>query len=235
MDRYNDKGFSGVVLLYEDTAMSGRAALVVKPVEHISLYGNVATSVTRAPLFSQAPGANGPFQPETAWQGETGVKSEWFNRRIFLTGAFFHINESNILRPDPVMGPQGTNVNALLAVGQARSRGVELNLEGFVTSRWYLTANYAFVSTEITKDNTAALLGKPLANAPRDTMGLFSRWAGERKCKAGTLCRNSGRRLSNCGCGVVPGVQQLVAASVSGDQFGELDVLREFPVCRARR
>lgn len=88
VDRYNDKGFSGVALRYQDTALSGRAALVVKPVEHISLYGNFATSATRAPLFSQAPSANGPFQPEAGWQGETGVKSEWLSRRIFLTGAF---------------------------------------------------------------------------------------------------------------------------------------------------
>ena len=176
VDRYNDKGFSGVALRYQDTALSGRAALVVKPVEHISLYGNFATSVTRAPLFAQAPSANGPFQPETGWQGETGVKSEWLNRRIFLTGAFFHINKANILRPDPALGPQGNNVNALLAVGQARSRGVELNLEGFLTSRWYTTANYAFVSTEIMKDNVGALVGKPLANAPRHTVGLFSRY-----------------------------------------------------------
>jgi iron complex outermembrane recepter protein len=176
VDRYKDKGFSGVPLSYEGTTLSGRAGLVVKPVEPVSFYGSVANSVTRAPLFSQAPSANGPFKPETGRQGEVGVKSEWFNRRVFLTGAFFHLNKSNILRPDPALGPQGNNANALLAVGQARSRGVEFNVEGFLTSRLYTTFNYAFVSTRILKDNVAAVVGKPLANAPQHTAGLFARY-----------------------------------------------------------
>lgn len=176
VDRYDDKGFAAVPLKYEDSAFSGRAGVVVKPVEQVSFYASYANSFVRAPIFSQAPQANGPFNPETGEQIEVGVKTELLSRKLFVSGAFFHLDKENILRPDPLLGPNRDNVNALLAVGQARSRGVEFNVEGFISRRWYLALNYAYVSTRILKDNVAALVGSPLANAPKHTTGLFTRY-----------------------------------------------------------
>jgi len=176
VDRYDDAGYALGRLDYQKTAVSGRAGLSVKPVEKVSFYASVANTFTPAPLFAQTPSANGPFGPETGWQFETGVKTELLRRRLFLTGAFFNIDKSNILRTDPALGPQGNNSNAVLAIGKARSRGFEANLEGFITSRWYATFNYAFVGTEILKDSVAAAIGKPMANAPRHTVGLFTRY-----------------------------------------------------------
>jgi iron complex outermembrane recepter protein len=176
VDRYDDKGFAAVPLKYEDTALSGRAGVVIKPVEQVSLYASYANSFIRAPIFSQAPQANGPFNPETGNQVEVGVKTELINRRLFVSSAFFNINKENMLRPDPLLGPAGNNANAVLAVGQARSRGFEFNVEGFLTRRWYTAFNYANVNTRILKDNVASLVGKPLANAPKHTTGLFTRY-----------------------------------------------------------
>lgn len=175
-DRYDDKGFAGVPLSYNDTALSGRAGVVIKPVEQVSFYASVANSFIRAPIFSQAPAANGPFNPETGNQVEVGVKTELINRKLFVSGAFFNINKENILRPDPLLGPTGANANALLSVGEARSRGFEFNVEGFLTRRWYTAFNYAYVGTRILKDNVASLIGKPLANAPKHTTGWFTRY-----------------------------------------------------------
>jgi len=176
VDRYDDQGFAGVPLKYQDTALSGRAGVVVKPVEQVSFYASVANSFIRAPIFSQAPEANGPFNPETGDQVEVGVKTELINRRLYVSGAFFQINKENILRPDPLLGPTGANANALLSVGSARSRGFEFNVEGFLTRRWYTAFNYANVSTRILKDNVASLIGRALANAPKHTTGLFTRY-----------------------------------------------------------
>ena len=75
-----------------------------------------------------------------------------------------------------MFGPGGNNFNALLAVGEARSRGFEFNVEGFLTRRWYTAFNYANVNTRILKENVAALIGQPLANAPRHTTGWFTRY-----------------------------------------------------------
>ena len=176
VDRYDDKGFAAVPLQYEDTAFSGRAGLVIKPIEQVSVYASYANSFIRAPIFSQAPQANGPFNPETGDQVEVGVKTELINRRLFVSGAVFNINKENILRPDPLLGPGGNNANALLSIGNARSRGFEFNVEGFLTRRWYTAFNYANVNTRILKDNVASLIGRPLANAPKHTTGLFTRY-----------------------------------------------------------
>jgi iron complex outermembrane receptor protein len=176
VDRYDDRGFAIVPLRYSDTALSGRAGIVVKPVEQLSLYASYANSFARAPIFSQASDANGPFRPETGDQIEVGVKTELLDRRLSISGAFFNIEKENVLRPDPQLGPRGNNVNALLAIGAARSRGFEFNVEGFLTRRWYTAFNYANVDTLILKDNTASLIGQPLANAPRHTTGLFTRY-----------------------------------------------------------
>ena len=176
VDRYDDKGFAVVPLKYENTALSGRAGVVIKPVEQVSFYASYANSFIRAPIFSQAPQANGPFNPETGNQVEVGVKTELINRRLFVTGAFFNIHKENILRPDPLLGPGGNNANALLSVGEARSRGFEFNVEGFLTRRWYTAFNYANVNTRILKDNVASLIGRPLANAPKHTTGWFTRY-----------------------------------------------------------
>ncbi len=176
VERYDDKGFTAAPLKYEDTALSGRAGVVIKPVEQVSFYASYANSFTRAPIFAQAPDANGPFGPETGDQVEVGAKTELLNRRLFVSAAFFNIEKENILRPDPLLGPLGTNANALLAVGAARSRGFEFNVEGFLTRRWYVAFNYANVNTRILKDNVASLVGQPLANAPKHTTGLFTRY-----------------------------------------------------------
>ncbi len=176
VDLYDDKGFALAPLKYEDTALSGRMGVVIKPVEQVSFYASYANSFTRAPIFSQAPQANGPFKPETGNQFEAGVKTELINRKLFVSGAFFNINKENMLRPDPLLGPAGNNANAVLAVGQARSRGFEFNVEGFLTRSWYMAFNYANVNTRILKDNVASLIGRPLANAPKHTTGLFTRY-----------------------------------------------------------
>ncbi|HMV84493.1 MAG TPA: TonB-dependent receptor [Blastocatellia bacterium] len=176
IDRYNDEGFSGVALKGDGTFASGRVGAVVKPIEQLSFYASVANSFIRPPVLSQAPSANGPHDPETGVQFEAGAKAELLNRKLFLSTAFFNINKENVLRPDPNFGPTGNNVNAVLATGAARSRGVEFNVEGFFTRAWYVAFNYAFVNTRITKDPTAALIGQPLANAPRHTTGLFTRY-----------------------------------------------------------
>jgi iron complex outermembrane receptor protein len=176
LDNYKDRGFAGVPLTFDNSAFSGRAGLVIKPVQFVSLYGSYATSFTRAPLFAQAPSANGPHQPETGDQVEFGAKTELLGRRLMVTGAFFQINKNNLLRPDPLQGPQGDNPNAVLAVGAARSRGFELTVEGFVTRNWYTVLTYARLGTRIQRDNVAALVAQPLPNAPRNTTGLYTRY-----------------------------------------------------------
>jgi iron complex outermembrane recepter protein len=185
LDHYHDYGYADATLEYSDVALAGRAGLVFKPTENLSIYSSGANSVTRAPIYAQTPSANGPFAPETGHEIEIGVKSDLLNRRLSLTAAYFLINKRNILRTDPNAGLNGKSPNAVLAIGAARSEGFEFNAEGFLTRKLYTTFNYTYLDTRIQKDITASAVGQYLPNAPRHTAGLFTRYNFLRQTGAG--------------------------------------------------
>lgn len=176
VDHYDDEGrSSGVALAGDQTAATGRVGVVFKPVPFVSLYGTVSNGFTRPAILTQAPSANGPHDPETARQGEVGVKTEWLDGRVQLTGAWFQVEKRNVLRPDPVFGPNGNNANAVLSTGAIRNRGLEIDLAGQLLPRWNVAANYAYLDSEITRDLSAVLVGKALPNAAPHKVGLFTR------------------------------------------------------------
>jgi iron complex outermembrane recepter protein len=175
-DRYDDTGNSaGQALAAQHTAVTGRAGLVFKARRQLSLYANVANGFNRAAILSQTPSANGPHDPETARQVEFGAKSEWLEGRVQLTAAVFHARKKDVLRPDPALGPTGNNFNAVLAVGEVRNRGFELDLAGAILPRWNLAFNYAYLDSAITRDVNPALVGRQMPNAAPHEMGVFTR------------------------------------------------------------
>ena len=176
IDRYDDSGTSGGFALEANrTAATGRAGLTFKPRPFLSLCGSVANGFSRAPILSQTPSANGPHDPETARQFEVGAKSDLLQGRAQLTASYFTIVKQNVLRPDPAFGPTGLNTNALLSTGEIRNRGLEIDLAGEIVPRWNLAFNYAYLDSQITKDLTTGLVGKPLPNAAPHAVGLFTR------------------------------------------------------------
>jgi iron complex outermembrane recepter protein len=175
-DRYDDTGASGGLALAADhSAVTGRLGVVFKLRPSLSIYGSVANGFSRASILSQTPSANGPHDPETTRQIEVGAKSEWLEGRVQLTAAFFDARKENVLRPDPALGPSGTNFNAVLATGEVRNRGVEIDLAGALTPRWNLAFNYAYLDSEITRDLVASLVGRSMPNAPPHAAGFFTR------------------------------------------------------------
>jgi iron complex outermembrane recepter protein len=117
----------------------------------------------------------GPHDPETSRQVEGGAKTEWLSGRLQFTTAYFDAAKRNVLRPDPLLGPTGTNPNAVLATGEARNRGIELDVVGAIVPWWNVAFNYAYLDSEIMRDANAAIVGHRLPNAAPHTLGLFSR------------------------------------------------------------
>jgi iron complex outermembrane receptor protein len=176
VDRYDDEGDNrGIALNAGHTALTGRAGIVFKPVDRTSLYGSVSNGFTRASILAQTPDANGPHDPETARQVETGAKAEWLDGRVQLTGAFFHTVKQNVLRPDPALGPSGSNFNAVLSTGEVRNRGIEVDLAGQVLPNWNLAVNYAYLDSAITRDLVTAVVGRRMPNAAPHAIGFFTR------------------------------------------------------------
>lgn len=176
LDRYDDTGRSGGLdLAVDHTALTGRVGLVFKALPTLSLYSNVSNGFTRASVLAQHPSANGPHDPETSRQFEAGLKTDLIDGRLALTSAWFTITKRNVLRPDPAFGPGGANANAVLATGEIRARGLEIDLAGALLPQWHLALNYSWLDSTITKDTTRSLIGQQTPNAAPHKVGLFTR------------------------------------------------------------
>lgn len=177
IERYKDSGRSGNVnLSAEDSAFTGRIGAVVKPRENISIYGNFANSYTRPPILAQTASANGPHRPERGKQFEAGAKFELLNGRMFVTSSVYQIEKTDVLRPDPNAGIGTVNPNAVLSTGAIRNRGFDIDANGAITRRWNVSFNYSHINSRITRDNLAAVVGKPSPNVPANTVGFFTRY-----------------------------------------------------------
>lgn len=148
-----------------DSAVSGNAGVswAVRPDTRI-YFGWSQAFNPQDPGTLSAPGQT--FAPLTGEQYEVGVK-HIVNDRLSLAAALFHINESNVLTPDPA--------NPLFSVptGQVRSQGGEVSVNGTIARGWSVSAGYAYLDTTITKDN-AGNAGRRQPNVPRHGVRLFS-------------------------------------------------------------
>jgi iron complex outermembrane recepter protein len=112
--------------------------------------------------------AGGAFAPEEGRAKEVGIKYESADKRYGGTLSLYEIDKKNVLTNDPV------NAGFSLAAGEARSRGVEIDVSGQLTAKLRVTANYAYVDAEITKDNNVALVGARLLNVPKHSGSLLA-------------------------------------------------------------
>ena len=112
--------------------------------------------------------AGAAFAPEEGRAKEVGIKYESADKRYGGTLSLFDIDKKNVLTNDPA------NAGFSLAAGEARSRGVEIDVSGQLTAKLRVTANYAYTDAEITKDNNAALVGARLLNVPKHSGSVLA-------------------------------------------------------------
>lgn len=102
---------------------------------------------------------------------ELGTKFERTDKRLSATVALYELTKKNISNyvPDP------SGFFDTLAVGEARSRGLEVDVQGQLTRQLSLIGSYAYTTTEVTRDE--AYLGKRLPNVARHSGSLWLRYA----------------------------------------------------------
>src|SRR5690606_20324731 len=107
------------------------------------------------------------FAPEKGIGYETGVKLDLLDGRLGANLALFHIDKENVLTADP------SSPGDQIAAGEARSRGIDLQLSGQLSAALRLIAAYAYVDAEVTKDNTLAE-GSPLLGVAKHSGSLLA-------------------------------------------------------------
>lgn len=155
----------------------------------LSLYGNYVESFGA----NNGRSASGqPFEPQTATQYEAGIKTEFLEGRLTSTLAFYHITKENLLTRDP----NSSDPRDQQAIGEARSRGIELDMAGEITDQVSLIGNYAFTDARITKDFNG-LEGNRLRNAPKHSGSFWVKYQPFERFSLGTGVQLVGSREGN--------------------------------------
>lgn len=151
----------------KDSATTVSAGLVYEFAPGWSSYASYGESFLPVQGLSFAGTA---FAPETGQQWEAGLKYEAPDRQ--LTGALsvYDLKRQNVTTADPV------NTGFSVQTGEQRARGLELELGGDVRSGLKITGSYAYTDVKVTRDNNAAIVGKPINLTPRHTASVWATW-----------------------------------------------------------
>lgn len=148
-----------------DDKVSPRGGLLWQPIPELSLYGSYTENFGASNSVSQ----NGNQLPaQTAQQWEVGAKTELWGSRFTGTLAYFDLTKQNL----PMQVAQGIS----RAVGEAESRGIELDLTGEILPGWKVIGAYAYTPFAKTiKDSIGAgTEGMRLHNAPVNNGNLWT-------------------------------------------------------------
>ncbi len=153
-----------------------QASLLYKPVEAVSLYASVSTSSNPSgeQLDSSSPTYGGilgveNLEPERNKAYELGAKWEVADGHLLMTAAAFRIDKENAREN------LGGGVYEL--VGELRSQGLELGLNGNITPRWSVFGGYTYLDAKIVDSSNAAIIGQRFANVPEHSFSLLTSYA----------------------------------------------------------
>ncbi|MFL9609274.1 TonB-dependent siderophore receptor [Methylobacillus sp. Pita2] len=146
-----DNLLNGTQTKQDHFVASPRIGLTYVASPEISLY----TSFSRSFRPNAGPAGGGQFGIDAAGKGfdpersravEVGLKYQSPEQRVGGNIALFDITKQNVLTANPA------DPSFSIAAGEVRSRGLELDLSGQITSRMRLIASYAYVDAYLGKD-----------------------------------------------------------------------------------
>ena len=165
---------TAIALKSQAAFVNYQASLVYKPVKAMTLYASYSTSSN--PSGEQLDGTSVSYnglgvatqnlEPEHNKSFELGAKWEMANGGLLLTAAAFQITKDNA-REQVSPGVYDT-------VGQLRSRGFELGVNGNITPRLALFGGFTYLDATIQKSVVAANNGKRFPNIPQTSLSLLA-------------------------------------------------------------
>jgi catecholate siderophore receptor len=143
-----------------DDFISPRAAVIVKPIDNLSLY--TAWSVSYLPASGDQFSALNPstiiLDPQRFENAEVGAK--WnINPKLLFTAAAYQNLRANV----PINIGGGNSIPG----GSHIIRGFETALTGYITPEWQSVLGYAYTDARIAKDVTAVGISPPIVAGNR--------------------------------------------------------------------
>jgi len=172
------------------TKFSPMAGLVFEPTSSLSFYASYGKG------FRPNSGVdvnNNPFAPEVSKSYEVGAKFVTPDGKLTSTLSLYKMKKSNVLTADLLTGLS-------IAVGEAKSQGVEFDVNAKLPAGFELFATYAYTDAGWANNYAAAGVSKndPLINIPKHqgNVLLFKNFAiGDHEAMLGAGVTHVSRRL----------------------------------------
>jgi catecholate siderophore receptor len=155
-----------------DDKFSPQAAVIVKPIDNLSVY--TAYSISYLPAsgdqFSSLSDGTAILTPQKFENTEVGVK--WnINPKLLYSAAIYNLNRTN----QPIA--DGNNPGFFLGTGSTLARGFETSLAGYVTDQWQSSLGYAYTDARITSPLSATVVtGNRVQLAPYNQFAWWNRY-----------------------------------------------------------
>ncbi|SDP32516.1 catecholate siderophore receptor [Afipia sp. GAS231] len=155
-----------------DEKISPRAAVIVKPIDSLSLYTAWSTSYLPASgdQFSTLSTGTLILQPQKFDNTEIGAK--WnINPKLLFTAAAYELIRTNV----PIANPNGDGT--FFPSGAHKIRGFETALTGYVTPEWQSSFGYAYTDARVTSDtSTTIVAGNRVQLVPYNQFSLWNKY-----------------------------------------------------------
>jgi iron complex outermembrane receptor protein len=149
---------------------SPRLGLVYQPATTVSVYLDYNEGFS--PHYSNNSENGGPFDPETSKQYELGAKGEFFHGSFQPFISIYQNTKKNVLQSAPRDGfPYWQE-----AIGEVQSRGIEMGTKAVFFNSLFLTINYNYNKTKITKSKKPEDLGQLFANSPQNSANAWAKY-----------------------------------------------------------
>ncbi|HEY8063743.1 MAG TPA: TonB-dependent siderophore receptor [Methylosinus sp.] len=151
---------NGETLGNNSQRVTPRVGLLWKPIAELSVYGSYMENYGAGGGTSGPVGQQQILPSESARQWEFGVKTNFFDKRFTATLALYDLTKQNVATsdPDPMRAAAGYRV----ATGEARSKGIELDVAGEILPGWKVIGGYSYIDSLVTKDN--GVVSDPFGN-----------------------------------------------------------------------
>jgi len=155
-----------------DDKVSPQAAIIVKPVDTLSIY--TAYSISYLPAsgdqFSSLTAGTLILEPQKFENTEVGVK--WnINPKLLFSTAVYNLNRTN----QPIA--DGNNPGFFFPSGSTLTRGFEASLVGYVNNEWQSSLAYAYTDAKITSaTSTTVVAGNRVQLVPYNQFAWWNKY-----------------------------------------------------------
>ena len=193
VDYQNDYSDPSASINTNDSFVSWSFATVYKPTKNGTLYFGAGNSFNPSAegLTVSTRGNNAELNPEETKSYEIGAKWALLDNALLTNVALFKTIKDNAL--------QRIDSSTYALGGEQEVQGVELSATGQVNRDLVIIASYTYQDSEVVKEgpyNTAAI-GQELANTPKHSASVWSKYQVNDKLAAGIGAQYLGDRFNN--------------------------------------